>query len=130
MRGIGTAHGPRSAGNDVLLASVRLAPGDVLRIGDGRGLLVEALEGSFWLTQEGEGCDVDVRERGSFRLDRNGCALLTTRRGGVLGVCAPVTQSLATRIDLDCAASADRVVIHAATSRRPGPFVRLVEFCR
>ena len=55
---------------------VGLARGSLLRVENAYDMQVQVEQGALWITQEGDGSDV-VLERGeSFRLDRNGLALL------------------------------------------------------
>jgi hypothetical protein len=49
--------------------------GDILRIDDGRGCLIEVSDGMLWLTQEGDARDVYLGRGDAFRLDRNGRAI-------------------------------------------------------
>ena len=62
---------------------IALARGGLLRIENARDMQVQVEQGTLWITQEGDTTDV-VLERGeSFRLDRDGLALLHA--------CAPLT---------------------------------------
>ena len=55
---------------------IGLARGSLLRVENARDMQVQVQQGTLWITQQGEASDV-VLERGeSFRLDRNGLALL------------------------------------------------------
>jgi len=55
---------------------IGLARGSLLRVENARDLQVQVEQGTLWITQEGDTSDV-VLERGeSFRLDRDGLALL------------------------------------------------------
>jgi hypothetical protein len=49
--------------------------GSVVRIEDGRGVLLRVSEGSVWLTQEGDPLDRYLPAGAAFRLDRDGLAL-------------------------------------------------------
>jgi len=62
---------------------LELERGAMLRIEDGRGMLVYVWKGSVWLTQDGEGRDVLLGAGGWFRLDRKGVAVVDA-----LGRCA------------------------------------------
>jgi len=59
----------------VALGAVPMTRGSVLRIEDGRALLIYVWEGALWLTQEGERRDRYVGAGESFRLDSDGVAL-------------------------------------------------------
>jgi len=55
---------------------IGLGRGSVLRVENARDMQVRVDQGTLWITQQGDRSDV-VLERGeSFRLDRNGLALL------------------------------------------------------
>ncbi len=55
---------------------IGLARGSLLRVENARDMRVQVEQGTLWITQEGDTNDV-VLERGeSFRLDRDGVALL------------------------------------------------------
>ena len=49
-----------------------LEEASLVRIHDGRGLLVRALEGALWLTQESDLRDIELSAGQSFRIERNG----------------------------------------------------------
>jgi len=55
---------------------LELDRGGMLRIEDGRGMLVYLWEGSAWLTQDGEGRDVMLGAGSWFRIERGGVTLL------------------------------------------------------
>jgi len=52
--------------------TVRLARDGLLGIGDGRGLRLRVAAGTVWLTQQGDGRDVVLREGDSFVIERPG----------------------------------------------------------
>ncbi|MGD9954328.1 MAG: DUF2917 domain-containing protein [Burkholderiales bacterium] len=52
--------------------TVRLARDGLLSIDDGRGLRLRVAAGSIWLTQQGDGRDVVLRDGASFVIDRGG----------------------------------------------------------
>jgi len=62
---------------------LELERGGMLRIEDGRDLLIYLWEGSVWLTQDGDGRDVMLGAGSWFRLDRKGVAVVYA-----LGRCA------------------------------------------
>lgn len=53
-----------------------IQPGNSIRIQDGAGTQVCALEGTVWITQEGDQRDVVLGPGDRFTLDRAGLALL------------------------------------------------------
>ncbi|HVY05510.1 MAG TPA: DUF2917 domain-containing protein [Burkholderiales bacterium] len=54
-----------------------IAEGEVVRIQDGRGLLLSVQYGKVWITQAGSVKDVFVDSGGSFRIDRDGRTLVS-----------------------------------------------------
>jgi len=57
--------------------AIGIAGGSLLRLVNARGMQVQVEQGVVWITQEGDACDVIVRRGESFRLDRNGVAVLS-----------------------------------------------------
>ena len=80
--------------------SLPLARGSVLRIEDGRELLVHARDGCVWITQERELRDIVLEPGQSFRISRGGCTLISALRGSVLALASPYPKYFARRIDL------------------------------
>ena len=66
--------------------AIGMPRGRTLRIEDGRGALVLVREGEVWLTQEGSTKDHILTAGQSFRLDRDGVALVYSFRRSVLAV--------------------------------------------
>jgi len=62
------------------LGAVPMTRGSVLRIEDGRDVLIYVWEGELWLTQEGDGRDRCLGAGAWFRLDRNGVAVAEAMR--------------------------------------------------
>ena len=56
---------------------IGISGGSLLRLVDARGMQVQVERGVLWITQEGDAKDVLVRGGESFRLDRDGVALLS-----------------------------------------------------
>jgi hypothetical protein len=56
--------------------AMTLGQGNLLRITDGRGLLVQVTRGELWITEENEHRDIVLRGGESFRLERDGVALI------------------------------------------------------
>ena len=56
--------------------SIGLKPGEVLRLRNTAGRHFEVIEGTAWVTQDGESRDVVVGSGESWRFDRNGRALV------------------------------------------------------
>jgi hypothetical protein len=73
--------------------SIGLPRGKTLRILDGAGALLFVREGEVWLTQEGDTKDHILTPGQSFRLDRDGTALVYSFRRSVLGMSRPRERS-------------------------------------
>jgi hypothetical protein len=58
-------------------AKVGLGCGTLLRLENARGMQVQVERGLLWITQEGDLRDILVRHGESFRLDRDGVAILS-----------------------------------------------------
>ena len=74
-----------------------------LRIEDGRDLLIHAWQGSLWITQEGDVRDVVLQAGQSFRLDRNGVALVKCWENAVLALTSPHEERPARSIEVRAA---------------------------
>jgi hypothetical protein len=61
--------------------AVRLAPNQTLRVIDGAGSTVCAVEGSVWITEENDPRDIVLEAGGCYRLKRAGVALLNSLTG-------------------------------------------------
>lgn len=57
-------------------AGVRLNPGQLLKVLDGAGSTVCALEGSIWITEENQLRDVVLESGGCYRLRQQGTAIV------------------------------------------------------
>ena len=60
----------------IVQGMVELRRGGVLRIEDGREMMVYLWDGNVWLTQDGEGRDVLLGAGGWFRIGRQGVTLV------------------------------------------------------
>jgi hypothetical protein len=69
-----------------------------LRIEDGRDLLIHAWQGTLWITQEGDRRDIVLQAGQSFRLDRNGIALVKCWDDAVVALTSPHETRPARRI--------------------------------
>jgi hypothetical protein len=63
--------------------------GGLLRIIDGKGLLVQATAGRLWITEEGNRRDIVIAGGESFRLERNGVALVHALEASGVVMTAP-----------------------------------------
>ncbi|MBI1891202.1 MAG: DUF2917 domain-containing protein [Burkholderiales bacterium] len=58
-------------------SAVRLQRDQHMRLQDARGWQIKSVNGTVWLTQEGDSRDIVLRKGQSFVLDRDGTALLS-----------------------------------------------------
>jgi len=63
-----------------------MAKGSMLKIEDGRGIVVEVKRGMLWLTQEGDTRDRYIREGDWLRLDADGLAIANALARTVVAV--------------------------------------------
>jgi hypothetical protein len=77
-----------------------LARNEQLRIVDGRDLLILVRQGSLWITQERDTRDVVLEAGQSFRLDRDGVALVKAWDETVLTLTSPNERRPARAIEL------------------------------
>jgi hypothetical protein len=94
--------------------SVSLTRGSMLRIEDGRDMLVYVWEGEIWLTEHGERRDRLLRAGGWHRLERAGAALGYALERSVLTLTAPQPEQFARRIVLIGAGGAAPVELYNA----------------
>ncbi|HSD40664.1 MAG TPA: DUF2917 domain-containing protein [Burkholderiales bacterium] len=74
----------------IVVEGMQLSRNDVVGIRDGRRALVFVESGTVWITQENDVRDVLVPAGGSFRLDRDGLALVQAHRSATITVTAPL----------------------------------------
>lgn len=74
----------------IVVEGMQLSRNDVVGIRDGHGALVFVESGTVWITQENDVRDVLVPAGGSFRLDRDGLALVQAHRSATITVTAPL----------------------------------------
>jgi len=61
--------------------AVRLGPNQTLRVVDGAGSTVCALEGSVWITEENQPRDIVLKPGACYRLRERGIALVNSLGG-------------------------------------------------
>ena len=79
--------------NDLMLDSNLLAKGRIRRVHRPLGRRVECLNGTLWVTQDGDSRDIVLEPGDSFAFDHDGDALISAlddSRFLLLDVCAPV----------------------------------------
>jgi hypothetical protein len=61
--------------------AVKLAPNQTLRVVDGEGTTVCALEGAVWITEENQPRDIVLQQGACYRLRERGIAILNSLNG-------------------------------------------------
>ena len=61
--------------------AVRLGPNQTLKVVDGAGSTVSALEGSVWITEENQPKDIVLQPGACYRLRRRGIAIVNSLGG-------------------------------------------------
>jgi hypothetical protein len=61
--------------------AVRLAPNQTLRVLDGAGSTVCAVEGAVWITEENDSRDIVLEAGNCYQLRREGVAILNSLSG-------------------------------------------------
>lgn len=97
----------------LVAASVALARNQVLGIRNGRGALVFVESGTAWITQERDRRDLLVPAGESFRLDRDGLALVGAHRAATITVTAPLGK-----VDPEVSRTVDPAAPRARRGRR------------
>ena len=98
--------------------SLNLTRSSVLRVEDGRGILVYVWEGELWITESGERLDRIVRRGEWYRLSRNGAALGYALQRSVLTLTAPQPTGYARRILVQRAGMAVPEALYDAARER------------
>ena len=61
--------------------NVKLAPNQTLRVVDGEGTTVCAVEGAVWITEENQPKDIVLQPGGCYQLRKRGTAILNALGG-------------------------------------------------
>lgn len=109
----------------VVQGNIPLVRGSMLRIEDGRGMLVYAWSGSLWITQEGDGRDRVVSAGGWYRIAGSGLTLISALSRSALALTSPYEEGFAERIELVRAGSGQVETLFAAPSRLAALHARL-----
>jgi len=109
----------------IVHGSVGMTRGSVVRIEDGKGMLVYVWDGGIWLTQEGDGRDRYFAPGQWFMLDRNGVTVIHSLRRSVLTLTAPEPVLYAKRVTLSLAGRATARVLYDASREKVGIVQRL-----
>jgi hypothetical protein len=80
---------------------LHLAPGNLLRIRDGREMVLYVWSGGIWLTQEGDGADRFIGPGGWFRISSAGVTLVSALgKHGTVTLTSPYETEFAERIEM------------------------------
>ena len=77
-----------------------LVRGSMVRIEDGREMLVYVWSGSVWVTQEGDRRDRHVRAGGWVRIKASGLTLISALERCAIALTSPYEEGFAERVDL------------------------------
>jgi Protein of unknown function (DUF2917) len=77
-----------------------LVRGSLVRIEDGREMLVYVWSGSIWVTQEGDGRDRHVRAGGWVRINAAGLTLISALERCAIALTSPYEEGFAERVEL------------------------------
>lgn len=105
-----------------------MSRGSLLRIEDGRDLVLYVWEGALWLTQEGDRRDRYLEAGQGFRLDRQGVAVAHATRRTVMSLTAPEPELYARRIVLAKAGTAAPVELYSAAKAPASIGARFTRF--
>jgi Protein of unknown function (DUF2917) len=94
-----------------------LARGSMVRIEDGREMLVYVWGGSVWITQEGDRRDRHVGAGGWFRITARGLTLISALGRSTITLTSPCEEGFAERIDLVRAGTGNVEPLFAAPSK-------------
>ena len=110
----------------IVQGALNLGRGNMLRIEDGRDILIYVWEGEIWLTEERDRKDRIVRAGEWHRLERQGAAIGYALERSLVTLTAPEPAQYARRIALVKAGSDTPVELYSAAQERAVGFaVRL-----
>ena len=84
----------------VVQGNLELVRGNLVRIDDGRGMLVRVTGGSVWVTEEGDARDRFVCAGSHFRVMSSGVTLVQAISRSTIALSSPYEHGFARRIDL------------------------------
>lgn len=119
-----------TANEYVVQGSIGLTRGSMLRIDDGRDVLVYVWEGEVWVTQDRDRRDRMLQGGDWFRLDRNGAAIVHAFKRSVLTLTAPAPEFYAERVQVLRAGSTTPVVLYSSREPRAWTAAMLVARAR
>lgn len=112
----------------VVQGSLGLAHGSLLRIEDGRDILLYVWEGELWLTEQGERHDRVLRAGEWHRVERDGAAIAYALQRATVTLTAPEPSHYARRIVLLRAGSPAPVTLYDADGEGGGAAARARRF--
>ena len=83
----------------VVQGNLELVRGNLVRIEDGRGMLVRVTVGGVWITEEGDPRDRFVTAGGSLRIASSGVTLISAMQRSTIALSSPYEHGFARRID-------------------------------
>lgn len=84
----------------VVQGNLDLVRGNMVRIEDGRGMMVRVVSGSVWITEEGDPRDRFVTAGRYVRIVSSGVTLLSATSRSSIALSSPYEHGFAKRIDL------------------------------
>jgi len=97
--------------------SLALARGSLLRIEDGREMLVTVCSGGIWITQEGDRSDRFVAAGDWIRISVSGLTLISALGRSTIALSSPYETGFAERIDVVRAGTGEIQPLFAAPGR-------------
>jgi hypothetical protein len=94
-----------------------LVRGSMVRIEDGRSMLVYVWNGGVWITQEGDGSDRFVAGPGWFRITSSGLTLISALTRSSIGLGSPYQEDFAERIEVVRAGTGNVETLFAAPNK-------------
>ena len=94
-----------------------LVRGSMVRIEDGRELLIYVWSGGVWITQEGDGHDRFLGAGGWIRIASSGLTLISALSRSAIGLTSPYQEDFAERIELVRAGTGDLETLFAAPGK-------------
>jgi hypothetical protein len=70
----------------------RLGAGQLVKIGDAKGLVLAVFDGLVWVTQDGDPRDAFVAKGGAFAFDRQGLAIIEALKESRIAVLARTVE--------------------------------------
>jgi hypothetical protein len=110
----------------VVHGSLGMTRGSVLRIEDGRDMVLYVWEGGVWLTQEGDRRDRWLGAGDAFRVERDGVTLAQATERSTISLTAARPEGYARRIALTKAGTGIQVELYSAPGKdKPTFWTRL-----